>query len=109
MEQANLLIEQAIALGEPPEDPLLLFLVLYGFWIANFFAANCDVCRELAERTLTLAEKQQALVPLAVGHRMMASTLSLMGVPAQSRKHCDQALALYDPVEHRSLGYAIWH
>ena len=103
VEQANIFIEHSMALGEPPEDPLLLFLVLYGFWIANFFAANCDVCRELAERTLTLAEKQQALVPLAVGHRMMASTLSLMGVPAQSRKHCDQALALYDPVEHRSL------
>jgi len=34
---------------------------------------------------------------------MMASTMSLIGAPAQSRKHCDQALALYDPVEHGSL------
>jgi class 3 adenylate cyclase len=32
VEQARLLIEQAEALGEPPEDPLLLFSVLYGFW-----------------------------------------------------------------------------
>ena len=31
-----LLIEQAEALGEPPEDPLLLFSVLYGFWVANY-------------------------------------------------------------------------
>ena len=31
-EHARLLIEQAQALGEPPEDPLLLFLVLYSFW-----------------------------------------------------------------------------
>ena len=30
--QARLLIEQAEALGEPPEDPLLLFSVLYGIW-----------------------------------------------------------------------------
>ena len=29
--QARLLIEQAEACGEPPEDPLLLFRVLYGF------------------------------------------------------------------------------
>jgi predicted ATPase len=29
-EQARVLIEQAEALGEPPEDPLLLFSVLYG-------------------------------------------------------------------------------
>ena len=35
VEQARLLIEQAEALGETPEDPLLLFLVLYGFWVAN--------------------------------------------------------------------------
>ena len=35
VEQRTLLIEQAEALGEPPEDPLLLFSVLYGFWVAN--------------------------------------------------------------------------
>jgi predicted ATPase len=33
----------------------------------------------------------------------MAGTLSLVGAPAQGRKHCDHALALYDPVEHRSM------
>src|SRR5262249_49011982 len=31
-ERARLLIEQAEARGEPPEDPLLLFSVLYGLW-----------------------------------------------------------------------------
>ena len=35
-ERANLLIEQAKALGEPLEDPLLLFSVLYGVWVANY-------------------------------------------------------------------------
>ena len=34
-ERARLLIEQAEALGEPPEDPLLLFSVLYAFWGTN--------------------------------------------------------------------------
>src|SRR5262249_45214454 len=32
VERARLLIQQAEAFGEPPEDPLLLFSVLYGFW-----------------------------------------------------------------------------
>jgi hypothetical protein len=32
-ERARLLIEQAEALGEPPENPLLLYSVLFGFWI----------------------------------------------------------------------------
>ena len=40
MERARLLIEQAEALGEPPDDPLLLFSVLYGFWAANLAAFN---------------------------------------------------------------------
>ena len=38
-DQARLYIERAGALGEPPEDPLLLFSVLYGFWVANYVTA----------------------------------------------------------------------
>ena len=34
VERARVLIEQAEALGEPPDDPLLLFSVLYGHWSA---------------------------------------------------------------------------
>jgi predicted ATPase len=46
-ERARLLIEQAEALGEPPEDPLLLFSVLHGFTIANYVAFNGDALSEL--------------------------------------------------------------
>jgi class 3 adenylate cyclase len=71
VERARLLIEQAEALGEPPEDPLLLFSVLYGFWVANYVAFKGDVMRELAAQFLTLAEKQSATGPLMIGHRIM--------------------------------------
>ena len=77
VERARLLIEQAEALGEPPEDPLLLFSVLYGFWVANYVAFNGDVLRELAAQFLALAEKQGATVPLMIGHRLMG--ISLIG------------------------------
>jgi len=97
------LIEQAEALGEPPEDPLLLFSVLYGFWIANYVAFNGEVMRELASQFLTLAEKQQATAPLMIGHRLMAISLLCTGDMAQGREHCDRAFALYDPAAHRSL------
>ena len=102
-EQARLLIEQADALGEPPEDPLLLFSVLYGFWVANYVAFNGDVCRDLAAQFLTLAEKQGATVPLMIGHRLMGMSLLHTGDIAGGRAHLDRALALYDPVEHRAL------
>ena len=102
-ERARLLIEEAEALGEPPEDPLLLFSVLYGFWVVNLTAFNGPVVRELASQFLALAEKQRATVPLMVGHRLMSVSLTHTGDFAEARAHADQALALYDPSEHRPL------
>jgi predicted ATPase len=102
-ERARLLIEQAEALGEPLEDPLLLFSVLYGLWIANTVAFNGAVARELAEQFLPLAEKQAMVAPRMVGHRLMGMPLLLTGEVAAGRAHLDRALALYDPTEHRPL------
>jgi predicted ATPase len=74
-ERARLLIEQAEALGEPPEDPLLLFSALYGVWAANLIAFNGDVLRYLAAQVVALAEKQGSAVPLMIGHRLMGMSL----------------------------------
>jgi class 3 adenylate cyclase/predicted ATPase len=102
-ERARLLIEQAEALGEPPEDPLLLFSVLYAFWVANYVAFSGDVIRSLAAQFLTLAERQLATVPQMIGHRLMAISLASTGEITNGRVHYDQALALYDPAKHRPL------
>ena len=102
-ERARMLIEEAEALGEPPEDPLLLFSVLYGFWVASFVAFNGDVVRNLATQFLALAEKQGATAPRMVGHRLMGAALLETGDVAQGRAHYDQAITLYDPAEHRPL------
>ena len=103
VERARLLIERAEALGEPSEDPLLLFSVLYGSWVANFIAFNGHVMRELATRFLELAEKQGAAVPRMIGHRLMGTSLTATGDIAEARAHHDQAIALYDPARHRPL------
>ena len=102
-ERARLLIEQAQALGEPPEDPLVLFSVLYGFWVANYVAFNGDVMRELAAQFLALAEKQGVTVPLMIGHRLMGISMLETGDLAEARSHCDNSIALYDPAKHRLL------
>ena len=102
-EQARLLIEQAEAMGEPPEDSLLFFSVLYAFWVANYVAFSGDIVRSLAAQFLALAEKQGATVPLMIGHRLKAISLASTGDIAEGRAHYDQALALYDPTEHRPL------
>jgi tetratricopeptide (TPR) repeat protein len=97
VERARLLIEQAEALGEPPEDPMLLFVVLAGAWSANFIAFNGDLIRELAAQFLALAEKQGTTVPLMVGHFFTGVSLMFTGDIAQGRVHLDRAVALYDP------------
>jgi class 3 adenylate cyclase/predicted ATPase len=102
-ERARLLIEQAEALGEPLEDPLLLFSVLYGFWVANYIAFNGDVLRDLAAEFLTLAEKQGSTVPLMIGHRIMGISLTCTGDIEEGCAHLDRSIALYNPVQHRPL------
>jgi predicted ATPase len=102
-ERARLLIEQAEALGEPAEDPLLLFSVLYAFWVPTIVAFNGDVMCDLAAQFLALAEKQKATVPLMIGHRLMGSSLVSTGDIAAGRAHLDQAIALYDLTAHRPL------
>jgi predicted ATPase len=103
VERARLLIERTEALGEPPEDPLLLFSVLYGFWVANYVAFKGDAMRELASQFLALAEKQKASAPLMIGHRLMGLSLMMTGDIAEGRGQFDQAIVLYNPLEHRCL------
>ena len=102
LNHARLYIERADAFGKSPEDPLALFSVLYGFWVANHNAFNGDAVRELATEFLTLAERQRSTVARMIGHRLMGRSLIDTGHIVEGCMHCDQALALYDP-EHRPL------
>jgi class 3 adenylate cyclase/predicted ATPase len=103
VEHTRSLIEQAEALGEPAEDPLLLFSVLYGMWVANSVAFNGDAIRELAAQVLALAEKHGTTVPLMVGYRLKGATAMWTGNFAEGRTYLGKAFALYDPNKHRLL------
>lgn len=109
IERARLFIEQANALGEPPEDPLLLFSILWGVWAANIVAFNGDAMIEVAERFLALAEQQRALGPLMIGHRLVGMSLLHTGEIAKGRAHLDSAIALYNPAQHRPLATRFGH
>ena len=102
-ERARLLIEQAEALGEPLEDPLLLFSVLFSLFIINFNAFDGDVMRKLAPQFLALAERQGATAPITVGHSIVGISLTSTGEVVEGRAHFDRVLALYDPEGHRPL------
>jgi class 3 adenylate cyclase/predicted ATPase len=103
LEQARTFIESAEALGEPTEDPLALFSVLYGFWAGSYVVFNGEALRGLSAQFLALAGKQTATAPLTIGHRVVGVSLLLTGEVADGRVHLDRAIALYNPVEHRPL------
>ena len=66
-------------------------------------AFNADVSRDIAAHVLELAEKQSASFPRVLGHNHLGGSLMLRGEIAEARTHLDQAIALYDPAEQRSL------
>ena len=103
VERARLLIEQAEALGEPPEDPLLLFSVLYGFWVANYVAFNGDAdaraCGAVSGARREARGDGSADDRASPHGHFLAVYGGYRGRPSA----LDQALALYDPAAHRPL------
>jgi predicted ATPase/class 3 adenylate cyclase len=102
-ERARLLIEEAEALGEPPQDPSLLFSVLYGHWVVPALAFDGDLARELAGQFLDLAEKRGTTLGRMIAHRLMGYSLLYTGDLVLARTHFDKAIEVYDRVEHRPL------
>ena len=102
-ERARLLIEQAEALGEPPEDPLLLFSVLAAFWAANYVAFNGDVVCESRGAVAGARGEAKGDGPAHDRASPYGQSLLFTGDIAEGRAHLDQAIALYDPAEHRPL------
>ena len=97
------LIETAEALGEPLDDPLTRFSVLYGKWNANYIEFNGDALHELSMQILTQAKRQGATIPLMIGHRLMGMSLLHTGELAEARTHYDRANIHYDPAAHGAL------
>ena len=102
-------MEEAQALGETQEDPLVLYSILYGSWVANRMTFQGDVVVPLARRFQALAEADGATVPLMVGDMLAGISLVLTGDLLAGRGELDRAIALYDPVAHRSLATRFGH
>ena len=87
VEQARLLIEQAEALGEPPEDPLLLFSVLYGLLGRELCSVQWRRDARACSAVLGARREAGATAPLMIGHRIMGISLLYTGDIAQGRAH----------------------
>ena len=96
-------MERAEAIGEAPEDPLLLFSFLWGVWSGSYVKFNGEAMKALASQFMTLAERQGTTIPMMVGHRLVGMTALHTSDIIGSRQHFDRAIALYNPAEHRAL------
>ena len=100
-------VEQAYArarqlclkVGDAPQ----LFPTLVGLWWFHEVKPDLRAAYELAQQLLTLAQRADDSGQLIQAHRAMGHTLFWRGEFPSARAHLEQAIALYDPREHRSL------
>jgi predicted ATPase len=86
-------------LGSPPE-----FIQLpYGQSLHHVHRGELDLAERLDEDLLHLSLQRNDLGGLVLGHFSSGRTLLFAGKLTASRSHLEQAIALYDPVVHRSL------
>jgi class 3 adenylate cyclase/predicted ATPase len=103
LDQARSLIEQSEGLGEPLEDPLMLFSALFALWVNSAVAFEGRTTLGHANHLLALAEELGKTAPLVIAHRVLGQTLEISGELLLARAHFDKGVALYDPTEHRQL------
>jgi predicted ATPase len=89
--------ELCFQVGDTPH----LASALFGLWWFYEVRADLQAALEVAEQLLDLAQADPA--DLLQAHRAMGHTLLWMGEFAPALAHFEQAIALYDPQQHRSL------
>jgi predicted ATPase len=82
-------------------SPELVF-ALAGLFRFFFSRAKVQLAREVADQVLHLAEAHDRSL-LAVGHSLVGLPLLSLGEFAMAREHLEQAIALYDMEQHRSI------
>jgi len=84
--------ELCTQVGEAPQ----LLPVLAGLCIFHMARAELNKTRELAEQLLSLAERQQDPLFLAVAHQRLGQAAFWRGELIEAREHQERAISLYD-------------
>jgi predicted ATPase/class 3 adenylate cyclase len=87
--------------GENPQ----VFPMLFGLWRFYVVQAEHQTAREVAEQSLSLAQRAHDPALLLPAHLMLGASCYHLGEVAAARPHLEQGLALYDPQEHRPLAF----
>jgi len=99
--------ERARELGEAVEDPTLLGQALIGVSISECTSGAMETARSVAARVLTSAEDRSDDELALHGHCQVALPEYYQGRFGSSLKHCESAIALYDPPRHHKAAFLI--
>jgi len=91
--------ELAQQLGELPH----LFTTLYGLAAFSVVRGELPTAHKLTEQLLNLVQNTPDSALSVMAHRGLGTTLFFLGEFSLARKHFEQGLALYDPLQHRLL------
>ena len=91
-------------LWEQLGSPSQFLHIPYGQSFYHIYRGEFDLARRLDEDLLRLSRQHNDAAGLVLGHASSGRTLMYVGRFALSRSHLEEALALYDPVAHDSLG-----
>ena len=86
-------------LGSPSE----FLQIPYGQSRYHAHRGELELARRLDEDLLRLSRQRNDTAGLILGHLSSGVNLMFAGMFAASRSHLEKALALYDPISHRSL------
>jgi predicted ATPase/DNA-binding winged helix-turn-helix (wHTH) protein len=87
--------------GETPQ----LFPVLWGLWGFYVVRAEYQTAQELGAQCLRLAQHVRDPALLVEAHYALGVTLAHVGEETRAQEHFEQAIALYQPHQHRSLAF----
>jgi TolB-like protein/class 3 adenylate cyclase/predicted ATPase len=120
LERSQQLVTETGGLGSA-----LHFSVLYGIWVVAYVGGNAERLLNLATEFQALAESQATSGPCLIGHRILGSSLMVVGNYREALPHLTLAASLYQPNEHREfafrygqdvgatalcyLAWALWH
>jgi predicted ATPase len=96
---------RALALCQQVGDTPQLFAVLRGLFLFYLNRGSRQRAQELAEQLLRQAERQPEVAPRMLGHYLLGQALFSRGAMGEAVRHFEQAIAAYNPQEHRQLAH----
>ena len=96
---------EARRLVEAVGDPEQRYAVLYGLYASSLMAGETATTREIVDRFLELASTEDHTGYRCLAERMLGILCYYRGDFDAARRHLRQAIALYDPEQHRDFAY----